>query len=365
MKHTSSKILLLLFSFTIVIFHSCQREKELDDPTDPEPALAIGSGCTPKITLVCGSVLRFGSQTHFDNTYNCLEAEYEAHCDAFELANAGLTEDQYNDLIDATGWNEEQTLMAFESAFPGYFSLRKLIEGQMDIFLENTVLDEANNPDDHYIDDDIERAMYNKFGQVVIGTILYDYEPDGAHFEVTNPSCSQILALQANPAGMIGQPGISYFPPPPYDLRRDIIPPAGTLCANEYSYKNHKDDCMSNRRFKYRLKFKSHPSNAVAKAKVRAFKKKSNGKYKRWRTKMAIGVDVHFRYFNSYEIDYCRYGYHDNESKPYKRRHSRRVKLKSIDESYGMDMYYAISSGDMQAVYDIQGGCLWQQYAVW
>jgi len=107
-----------------------------------------------------------------------------------------LDEGAYDQMIESLGWDEEQPLAEYEAHFTNFYSLRKHINQLLESYLAIDAPDPENHPELHPIDDEVERSLYNSFGQIIIGNILLDYEPNGAYFIVEDPSCEIIIKLQ-------------------------------------------------------------------------------------------------------------------------------------------------------------------------
>jgi len=52
-------------------------------------------------------MLYFNSAAQYQEVYDCLEAAYDAHIDAFEAQWGHLSEDDYNDMADLLGFVDE------------------------------------------------------------------------------------------------------------------------------------------------------------------------------------------------------------------------------------------------------------------
>jgi hypothetical protein len=81
-------------------------------------------------------MLSFVDTTHYRIVFDCLEAEYNAHVNAFGSANASLSEDDFNDLADQLGFVDEQPLIDFEQQL-GFPSYRRWYENELEQWFDN------------------------------------------------------------------------------------------------------------------------------------------------------------------------------------------------------------------------------------
>lgn len=155
--------------------------------------------CTVEAVTTCGgTILSFPNQAAFDAAYSCLEQEYEAHNTAFEQQYVNMNDEDYNNLIDQLGFDEEQTLADFENSV-NFVSLRSVLNAQEQIWLNNAVLDPNTDPWDHIIDDPIYASLLSINGDVKIGNSIFHYEPDGTIIELTNGDCEELALIHGDP----------------------------------------------------------------------------------------------------------------------------------------------------------------------
>ncbi len=119
-------------------------------------------------------MLSFTDASHFNKVVICLEARVDQYNDDFEAAHPNTTDEEIEAIIDSLGWNEDQPLIDLENSLH-FNSLRRSIEGQMDVWLNNSVLDPATNPDDHIITDEETRSLLTPDCKVLIGGQVVDF----------------------------------------------------------------------------------------------------------------------------------------------------------------------------------------------
>jgi|GEM_PF-2171697 len=139
------------------------------------------------------NILVFPSWEKYKETIEMLEKMKEDYCDSFE---AGLprdvTEEEYDVLADAVGFDEDDILLQFENDLR-FCSLRKKIEVLETAWLELQGDGEWNadeDPDNHFIDDTIERTLLSENAEVIIkdeeGKYVYYklLDDDGSRVEI-------------------------------------------------------------------------------------------------------------------------------------------------------------------------------------
>lgn len=127
-----------LFVFLIFALSSCSKDGLLAPkiPSTPDIVKAndvalVTTSCGAeykKITLEAGIMLSFNDEAHFRTVLKCLEQDQDNYNDAFNRQHANYSEEDLNDLIDRTGFEEEQPLIDFERSYSGFASLRAKIE---------------------------------------------------------------------------------------------------------------------------------------------------------------------------------------------------------------------------------------------
>ncbi len=358
----------------ILLINSCKKEISNQAETVTQNELKMGGGggnnLCPSRAPICGGVLEFTDEAEFEAVLLCLENQYEEWCDDFESANSSLTENEYNALIESTNWDEEQTLVNWENSSPGYYSLRRFIRQQVEIWMQNDVLNIETDPDNFPIDDEVERTLYNNFGQVKIGNILIDYEANGGMYTVENPTCDDIITLQTNPQSMIGKTGVTYYPPNG-KKKGNVIPEAGASCfdVKEYDYSDIKT--VDNFKFKYRVHAWEWDNQwAKAIARVKSYKKKNGNGWKRWRPETRVQVVGYWYAYNDYDGD-CKIVDSYNKLKPecgenicWRKRHTLRAKKKN-GESYRYRLQQNGSQYPISGGFNINNITSWNYNASW
>ncbi len=123
--------------------------------------------------VVDGDLLNFESAEAVEQVLLCLEDAYDAHQDAFEAEYGDLSDEEIELIEEEIGFDDYLPLREFENTL-GFASLRSKIEIEEEAWLDNEELDLDNNPDDHFIVDDVTRTIFNESGQLMIAGELVD-----------------------------------------------------------------------------------------------------------------------------------------------------------------------------------------------
>lgn len=281
-----------VFLMTIVFTSSCNKEQleyGSGKVTDIGKQKTEGGHCMSNVTVVCNNILRFNDLLHYQSVYDCLESSYENWCNNFDNQNSALSDDQFNQLISDLGWDEEQPLNEFESMAPGFVSLRTHINALETAWLAQPNPDPNQDPDNHFVDDIIQRTMMNQFGMICIGNTVLYYAANGVWYELPAANCALIGQIQNTGIVPNGYPGIIIVHRPQK---------AGSNNCELFYDKSDFKDCSSQRRFKWRLKYAIadmlNANRAIAT--IKYYKKKSNGNWQRWSTSIKVRVSDTFWY---------------------------------------------------------------------
>lgn len=159
----------------IVPLLSCSRNEE---SIINENALSNSDNKTSSRLAPTNEILEFKSFEHFDETVEDLYKKIEIHDDAFLKKYGHLSEDELDDVEDKLNYNDFQPVVDFEKE-KNFKSLRAIIAEKEEKWLieqgDREVLDEKTDPDNHFIVDDVERALLNEHAEVKIGDSYYKY----------------------------------------------------------------------------------------------------------------------------------------------------------------------------------------------
>lgn len=167
---------LTIFMFTLLLSCSKQIPKSyVEGNDDTNTNLSSRSSCSGDYTSVTDGMLQFPNFNSFWSTYTCLLAEYENHTNNF-FSPFGLDSTQEalaNDTANALDFSPFSPLLDFENAFEGFTSLRQARQHSEDEWMNDLDM----NPDyDPYSDVTIPRVMrsiFNSSKKVMIGDSIF------------------------------------------------------------------------------------------------------------------------------------------------------------------------------------------------
>lgn len=210
----------MLLAAVLAFSASCSKDKDMPSPngsTSPvkktraafRSDITNWSQCTESVDLACGSFLTFRDENHFFEVYDCLERAYNHWNDSIDNAYANYTDDDYNDLWEANGWDEDQQLVDFEN-FYAHQSKRKALFDMEELWLTDP--NSYPDPDDYDIfEDHIMNTLWSSNMNIKIGNNLIHIFPNGRILIVDNGDCQLFFSMisdstQNNPNARMGGP---------------------------------------------------------------------------------------------------------------------------------------------------------------
>lgn len=287
--------LLFIAAITTVVV-ACKKEPLREPPNQLGAAKhgerASGNDCAKKVKQECG-MLTFANHTDFQQVYNCLEAAYEAHLDAFETQYGYLSEDDYNDMADQLGFVDEQPPIDFEGAL-GFTTYRSLQAGAEDAWL-SAGGDPGSGPfATNLFDDEIMETLMNEKGAVMIGGVVYLTLEDGSVLEFC--SCTLYEQYLQDPSSVNpNDPCITY--------NKTLYVGNGTCCKSYQKEKGGAQYDSGSKKITWTLLFEYNQfwDNGRAFAKIRHWRYR-NGT---WRPRRA---DLLARAYGIYSHTDCKEG---------------------------------------------------------
>ncbi len=275
-----------------ITLHSCNKDKDLSTASETPPALIQGDtkelmkGCAVQGITQNNGMLIFSDWNHFRITLECLESALEDHQQAFEDQYSYLSEEDFNLKAEQTGFRDFLPLEEFEEAL-SFNSRRWMIEGLIQTWLGNSVLDTLADPDDLDYHSEELRTLLSVDGKVMIGREVYDYLID----DEEKGSCKFI--------------------------------------KGDEEWKNHDNNL---KKFKLRVYVSSYPWKAKQKAKVSSYRQTNSLKWKRHKTSLFVQVGGFGRDFD------CNFPLQLGAFKGPKRRSS--LKAKTVNWGLGQMVKY-------------------------
>jgi hypothetical protein len=247
------------------------------------------------------NILIFPSWRHYWETIDRLDQMVDRDCEAFDsTVPNNISEDRYDILADAAGFDEDNVLRRFETDL-AFCSLRSKIESLETAWLDrqgDREWDANSDPDNHFIDDQTERTLLSPNAEVIVGDerrgyVYYKFlDDEGSRIEVLNNDRDAISQVSrgriptGNPNVVVVRPEkesdsnkckrkvteYAYEISGANRLKRTskVRPAFGTICSN--------NSCVS-----------LVASRIVSK--TNGYKKKKNGGWKRARLLIAAGIN--------------------------------------------------------------------------
>ncbi|MFN3530561.1 MAG: hypothetical protein ACK417_11620 [Bacteroidia bacterium] len=265
------------------------------------------SDCLNGVDIICGNVLSFNDFNHFLSVYTCLESAYEHWNDSIENEYSSLNDDDYNQLWEDNGWDEDYQFVQFENHL-NHNSLRAMLATIEDAWMDDP--DNMPDTDDYdFFDDDVMNTLWSADYNIKIGNNLYHIFPNGRVLEVDNADCQLFFSSIADssvnhPNARLGGPII---PNPSID-----IDPTCWKWGWERNYRvpnnahNHHDTTINGKL--YASRFKARASSYYVpgpiwfhkmhtKLKLYVPKRNGYGGFKKFRTDID-GFGISGRYYD-------------------------------------------------------------------
>lgn len=285
----------LILVFLTIITISCNKEDVTENlntttqnrPGDPPPPVELGySDITSTyindgISTTCAkNILIFPSWARYTQVMDYLDNQTETYCNAFDATvPVGTSDDAYDALALAATpipFDEDNKLKEFENSLQ-FCSLRlklNTLENNWLAIQGDGIWNPNTDPDNHFIDEDTERAMLNEGVEVIIGTklngIIYKFTEDGGYYTIAN---MDYAALQQINSGIIpvGNTNVVKVEPPKPNSNTSI-------CKGDVSYRNYFST-GSDTKIKTVDKIKNRPTSTFMtetriKAKTKYYRKK-------------------------------------------------------------------------------------------
>tara|TARA_R110001583_G_scaffold412_2_gene3759 strand:- start:3258 stop:4379 length:1122 start_codon:yes stop_codon:yes gene_type:complete len=293
------------------------------------------------------TIAAFDSQQTYDNYVNNLESQVEAWDDAFVAKWGYLNDDELNAKEEELNFDSEKPLTDFENQI-GLQSLRQKYLADEEVWLNNEVLDEATAPDNNsiYDFDQSKMALINRLGEVKIGiTIIKQLTKEqitninglvqlkgglqqripadeSAYLTIDDGNFDTLVAFNEGDVSVVNDNNVT------------VVQNSDTSCKNS-AKRVFTDEYASGKKVILKVKFDNVGGGLFfkAKAKIKSFKQKSSGKWKRYRTNLGVEVATNQFCDDFYQV-----------TKSMKRK--RRKKLKRTITRVGVGNLKARSDGE-------------------
>lgn len=290
-------VLRLTLLTLLLVFSSCQKEDVMVDEINQSTEVGIRfiQPSTAKAGPgVVNGMLEFSDVAEFLSTIDNLESQVDLYDDNFMNQWGHLNDDDIDDKEDELRYDPQQPLIDFENQFSGFISLRSKIEHDIEDWLDNSVLDEKTDPEDHFIFDEEIRAVLNEDAQVKIGNSLFQMTRFG-YVEVTDGDYDKLALVATSDASKLNLQNVMIHGGYYGSSSANNPQTSSTTCRTNIDNSSNYYP-VANRRIYTRQQLKGYSAvfGSKIKAKTIHFKKK-NGKWKRrraWITANISGISV-------------------------------------------------------------------------
>jgi hypothetical protein len=184
MKLTKYFLILIILSFI-----SCQKDN-LSEKNSFTSSVAKTSGLYG-VSLDTLGWLRFDDRTHIMSVMNQIEVATDNYDLQYDYCLSQIPEsytyEQEQAAVQQCGYIEDKPSLDFENSFGGAFtSIYTKMEADIDTWLnQQTPPINFTNMPSHDLDDPILGVVYNEFGEVQVGDIVYFTKSDGRQIGIT------------------------------------------------------------------------------------------------------------------------------------------------------------------------------------
>lgn len=287
------------------------------------------------------NILIFPTWEKYWETIEVLDQMIENDCDSFDATVPNnITDDEYDALADAAGFDEDNVLRKFEEDL-AFCSLRRKIES-----LENDWLDQQGDgqwdinadPDNHFIDDETERTLLSQNAEVIIGSkergyVYYKFIDDVGNWIEVHNNDTQAISQVSQGNIPTNNPNVVVVTP----KREETSSYSCKDKVKQVAYEVSGGDRLK-RISKVRPAFgtncNSNPCTSVlpskVKSKTKGYKKK-NGKWRARRLWIAVGINGQSQSNSGQRYIDC---VEENNLHKFKEKRRRRVKVKATTSTY-------------------------------
>lgn len=260
----------ILFAVIITVFLiSCKKEQAISD----NPSILKSSGIQYNNIKLEQGLLYFGDMNVFKTTLSYLETATLDWDSSFVFQNSSLSIDSLNSYEEYIAFDCEKPLTDFEDYY-SFSSLRKKINSDEELWLDNEILVDSLDPDNHFIIENVVRCILNEDSEIKIGDSIYKLVENG-YFIVTNGSFITLNILKNNIEN--------------YDTISNVVfigdeNLKGTNCLSNKRKEGKQENSDGDRRIKWVVSHSTYPwSSKIALAKTKNYKKKRR-RWKKYRT---------------------------------------------------------------------------------
>jgi len=194
------KLILSTLIITITL-HSCTKDEVQYDIENPnlKKSLQIQlKGDFKKVNNPCDSegILSFKDKETYLSTMKQLAASTVSYTKAIEEQIGTVSTDEINRIYEEKGFNTKQPLFNFSEKL-NFKSLFTDLYNKEEIWLENGGDNINEDPDNHFVSDVYERALFNINSEVIVGNKIYKKLSNG-HLIISDLNFDLLCSLRNN-----------------------------------------------------------------------------------------------------------------------------------------------------------------------
>ncbi|MFT5824373.1 MAG: hypothetical protein ACI8ZM_005640 [Crocinitomix sp.] len=285
---------LLVVTTFMVLIASCKDETSQTPVTNYSSITAYNDNINYSNITYYGGLLVFDTDAELTETIAELLRQYDEHDDWFLDQYDTLDDDSINAIETIIGHNSNLPYETFEGSFIGFTSLRKSIYDLEESWLASSDdLVIAEDPDDHFIVSEDLRSVLNTNVEVATENKVYKFYED-YYLELTGGGLDTLLELRDSlNDGVIDTDNLDYGTTNHQTLGIQIIifkvgngaAPPGCNPKTLRRKADFEKNTSNTRKIKWVLWIENiQLTSGNAHAKTKNYKKKKNGKWKKYRT---------------------------------------------------------------------------------
>lgn len=276
--YNKRKIFLLLI-ISLIGFSSCKKNVESSSPilTNTEPEIRLVNLSGDNKVLI--QMLEFSSSQLFDQTLDELQAQMDEQDSIFLGSYSSLNEEEINDKEDEIGYNDRLPLDNFENYYGFTNSLKGSFENAEAVWLNSEELDTINHPYNTYNFSIVEMTLLNSDREVKIGDSILKLTKSGFVY-IIDGNVNTLIRIRDGDVTALSEPNVIT------DISSDK-----SICEGWISYSMWHAYAYKKKVFK-EVSFHNYPWKVTCKSRMISYKKKWNGKWKRYRINMGISNQV-------------------------------------------------------------------------
>ena len=291
----------------------------------------------------CEEILAFETMEDFKHTMNELERQCEAYDDGFVAHFDNLDEEELYNKEQELNYSEFKPNTDFENYFQFASSNADYLVAEAQ-YLEQGDLNEADDPENHFIGEPEERSLLNSCNEVVINDTIYKLTENG-YFEISDGDFGKLALLDA--FGEDLPENVRFVGGENSSSMRSVY------CATVWGDSDYKSNSSETRKIRWWLKKSDQPWGGYLTAKTRNIKKRNNGKWRIYRTKAKAGVS------GQYSHPYCSPEYNVPTNGP------KEKKRRTVKQKVWVPKSYTINSGKLHGYHWGAGGIEHNSTLIW